>query len=384
MAKVSIYIDESYINQEGCSALYLRTYIGGSYVRIPLNIHVSLVNFNKDNFRISGKKTKELNLIINESLGRAADIILKYQVNKIVLTKDLFIQEYSNPAYFVDFFEYMEKSIHSRRNEIAETTTEQHLVQLRKLKRFRKTLLMPEIDEKFLKNYENWLLRKEKNSINTTHNALKTLKTYILRAKREKLITNNPFEFFKIKKEKTYPVFLTLDERQALIELYDSDRLKRKLQKTLRWFLFSCYTGLRISDLRTVEHEFIKNKVLIFRPIKTINTSNRKIYLPLHTKALQLIKDENKFRIKGLLFDCDSEQKMNKNIKEIIFLAKIRKHVSFHTARHTFATSMLKSMKRADGILILKELLGHENIASTMVYTHIIDDDLQAAINDFD
>jgi len=384
MASVSIYINESYVNLNNESALYLRVYINNKYIKIPLKIHAKVINFDKDKGRIKGVGQKNNNLLIKEALGRAADIILKYKVNRKELTKDLFIKEFSNPSYFTDFYKFMERKIKERKNEITETTQKQHFVQLRKLQEFKKELALSEITESFLKEYENWLLRKRKNGINTTHNALKTLKTYIKIALKEKLITENPFEFFKMKKEKKIPEFLDPEERNKLFDLYNQNTLTIKLQNTLRWFLFGCYTGLRISDIRSVTHEQIRNNLLQFRPFKTKNTTNKVVSMPLHVKALKLITDENPLRIQGKLFNCYSSQKMNEYIKEIVKKVGITKKVSFHMARHTFASLLLKSIQRADGILILKELLGHANIESTLIYTHVLDDDIRNAIENFD
>ena len=75
---------------------------------------------------------------------------------------------------------------------------------------------------------------------------------------------------------------------------------------------------------------------------------------------------------------------MNKYIKEVVHFANIEKDISFHTARHTFATLFLKKSSKANGILILQQLLGHSNIETTMVYSHVLNEDVKEAMAEFD
>ena len=96
-----------------------------------------------------------------------------------------------------------------------------------------------------------------------------------------------------------------------------------------------------------------------------------------------MIKDENNVEF-GLIFSCPAEQTMNSNIKLVAEILDIKQDLSFHSARHTFATQFLKKSKFANGILILQKLLGHSSISSTMIYSHIIDTDIDNSLSSFD
>jgi len=235
----------------------------------------------------------------------------------------------------------------------------------------------------FLKQYSNYMVRTLKNAYGTVHNNMKTIKTYILKAFRMGLIQNNPFTFVKLKAPKSFPEFLTLEERQLLLEKYNKCELNENLQRVTRWFLFSCFTGLRISDLRSITHENIQFGILSFKPIKTMSVNNNKVYIPLGQTALKLIKDEGGKK-RGLLFKCDSEKTMNENIKVVMDIVGINKKVSFHTARHTFATSFLEKAKSAKALLILQRLLGHAKLDHTLIYAHLVDEDIKNAMAEFD
>ncbi len=383
--KVSIYLNDSYVKEDKTSMVYLRIFLNKKYINIPLDISVNPDHYDKRKQRLfKGPQKIKYNHIISDALGRASNIILKYQFNKQVLVKDIFVKEFTNPAIFLDFYAFMDDQIRSRDGEITRSSVKQHMSILNKMKLFKKELLLVELDESYLKDFQKFLKSKLKNNPNTIYNALKTVRTYINIAIKLDLITKSPFRYFKMRREATYPEFLSESERDRLINLYSSNYLPDKYKSVLRWFLFSCYTGLRISDLRSSKFEDVSNKLLSIHPQKTKNVNNKRVDIPLTLFARKLINDENPNRLKGFLFDCYSESRMNKNIKEVMAVAKIDKNISFHNARHTFATLFLKKSTKANGVLILQRLLGHSNIATTMVYSHVLDDDIRNAMNEFD
>jgi len=383
MAEPTIYINDSHPRKDGNCSFYLKLFINGKYLNIPLSLSDKPENFNKETFQISGKGSKEKNLLINRALGQASDILLKYQVHNKTLTKDLFIAEFSNPAIFTDFYAFMESQIKNRQGEITDSSIKAQISILNNLKTYRKDLLLAEINEDFLKEYQKYLLKKLKMKPASSNNQFKTIKVYVSKARRMKLIDTDPFQYFKMKQVNQIPEFLTVDERDALIELYQSNKLLDNYKNVLRWFLFSCFTGLRISDLRLVKHEQIINGILSFHPFKTLNVNNNKVYIPLSKTALKLIADEST-RKTGFLFSCISEPRMNLYIKEVCKVIKLSRKISFHAARHTFATIFLQKSKNANGIIILQKLLGHKKLESTLKYSHVLDSDIKNAIQEFD
>jgi integrase len=122
-----------------------------------------------------------------------------------------------------------------------------------------------------------------------------------------------------------------------------------------------------------LKKENIIGGFLVFTVIKTINTKQNMLRIPLNENALQLISDEPpRF---GQLFHVISDQKMNDFIKVICKDDKVKifKQVSNHTGRHTFATLWLKKTK---DLAALQILLGHSDIKETMIYVHVDDDQM--------
>jgi len=372
MNKITVYVRNDYVKDNGEAAVYLRLWIKQKPVRINSGISVKPADFDPSSERIrrSHPDYRDYNLIINSCRARIIDIVKRYKLQFKELTPSLLRGEYETPSTYVDFYDFMERSINERRGEVTDITIDTHLVQLRKMKMYRKKLMFSDITEDFLKGYEKYLKIKRKNKKNTVHNSMKVIKTYLSLAKKKKLIQESPFDTFRSRTVKTERVYLTGDELRILINMYKEKDLSGSpgMHQVLRHFIFCCLTGLRMSDLRLASHEHIINDTLVLRPKKLQNVNAEIVSVPLTSLAKQLYKDENPLRINGRLFDCFADQYMNRIIKNVCRKAGINKNVTWHSARHTFATLFLE---RGGSVEILQRLLGHARITQTMVYVHI-------------
>lgn len=384
--KSSIYVNDSYVNTKSESRMYLRVYLNKKYVKIPLNIYINADDFDKDKQRVTkGKSKHTYNKIIEDSLGRVAGIALKYQVNKMKLTAAKLKKEFDaldNPG---DVYEFLKEELLITKAKHKENTHKNHEYQLNKVKRYRKSLVFEELDEDYINGLINYLKYKEHNKNNTVNATLTIYRRYLNIAVRKGYLSSSPFEVTPIaKRGNTTPFFLSEDEVNHLKNIYKRNELSGTKQKSLRYFLFGTQTGMRIGDIRFATHENIRNNILRYIPAKTDESSGIEVKVPLTKFAKQLIKDENKFRIRGLLFDCKSYSNMYQRLVEVIKYAKLPKDVGFHTARHTFATMFLRKSKNANGLIILQKLLGHSKIETTMIYSHVITDDIVKAMGEFD
>ena len=139
------------------------------------------------------------------------------------------------------------------------------------------------------------------------------------------------------------------------------------MNEILAYFLFSCYTGLRFSDVEVANSSNIIDKMYNYTPIKSRNKL-KVVKVPLTDRALAIIKDK-----KGKLFNTKCNQRTNEALKEIATCAEINKKLTFHVARHTFATSFLSLGGKVE---VLQKIMGHSKLETTMVYVHILDDDM--------
>ncbi len=234
--------------------------------------------------------------------------------------------------------------------------------------------MFSEIDQDFIKKFNRWLITEKKNSTNTRHNAFKILKAYGNIAVDKKIINENPFRKLPVSRTATDPVWLTEEELTSLVKLYDRHWLPPTLQFVLRHFLFSCFTGLRVSDVKALKAEDIIVDHIVIIPKKLQNNHAKTVRIPLCQYAKKLINDEAPFRIHGQIFNMISEQKTRVYLKDIVKVVKITKNVTFHSGRHTFATLFLK---KTHNILALQKLLGHSRIEMTMIYSHILGEEIE-------
>jgi integrase/recombinase XerD len=374
------FINPKKLKKNGKSTVYAVVHLMNKTLHINTCVEVEPERFDVENGKIKGTGVKDDNLILDRVASSINEIFVKYRLQHKQLTPDLLLQEYRNPSLVVDFYGYMEKEIADRykRKEIVEGTRKQHFSVLNKLKAFTPGLSFSQITPQFIARYTGHLRVKLKNDVNTIHKDLKCLKAYLNIAVRNGIIERNPFDVVKLKLQKTEPTHLTSEELSRLWMLYNQPgkKLKPDELKTLRHFLFMCAVGCRISDFKALSVNSLKNGKLCYTPTKTKGTSQIEIKVWLTDKAKRLIADENSRNM--ALFRPVAEQTMNKQLKLIAAASNIKKDISNHTARHTFATLFAEKTK---DVASLQRLLGHARIEQTMKYIHIseisIDEQMQ-------
>ena len=382
MSSPKVFLHTGYKKKDGTCAIYILVHIENKSLKFPTGITVDPQNFDHHKSRIKGatKDVKDKNLIIDKSLALINDIEVRYRLQQKELTADLLKREWVNPSRRIDFYAFFDEAIKERKGDIAESTIRQHKSAIEKLKRFKPKLAFSEIDHEFIESYRRWLkAAPQNNDINTIHTALKNFKTYVSIAKRKGVIEVSPFNQYSIKSAKTDRTFLNEQELESVWKLYSKNYCTGSDQLILRHFLFMCFTGLRISDFKALTADNIISDILVYNPIKTRNSNKITVKLPLNSYALRLISDEGSKTKK--LFNHLSEQKMNERIKEIVKVVKIRKEISNHCARHTFATIWINKTKDVTG---LQKLLGHSDISMTMIYVHITDQMVNEQMQNFD
>ena len=248
-----------------------------------------------------------------------------------------------------------------------QSTKENLITTINVLQEFRPGLDFKDITYTFLKDFEVYL-REKGNGINTVAKHLRQLRTIVNEAINQGYIHADayPFRKFKIKQEKGRHEFLTPDELRKLENLEINDR---KLRHVLDAFLFCCYVGLRFSDFcQLTPANFIRvngKRWLHFKSIKT----GIELRLPLHLlfegKALAILDryDITEFANLG------SNSETNKVLAVLTGMARIKKHVTYHTARHTCATLLIH---QGVPITTVQKLLGHTSVKTTEIYSEIL------------
>lgn len=226
------------------------------------------------------------------------------------------------------------------------------------------------IDKKFCSDFKEYLLSKVDN--NTAQSYFAKFKAALNIAINEDIITTNPAKNVVIKKRDTTREFLTIKEIKMLKSTPSYDIEVKNA------FLFSCFTGLRISDIRELTFEKFLDGYLHFRQQKT----DRVERIKLHPEAVDILNEQKKIRSKSesdkvFLLPLDSGT-LNKVVRNWVKEADISKRITFHCARHTFATLCLNS---DIDIYTVSKLLGHRDLKTTQIYAKLIDKKKDEAID---
>jgi site-specific recombinase XerD len=219
----------------------------------------------------------------------------------------------------------------------------------------------------------DFYLRSERNcNNNSTVKYLKNFKKIILICIANGWLDKDPFIKYKPKVRPVKRDYLTADELEAIgSQSLANDRISQVRDI----FLFSCYTGLAYADVKKLKRSEIvignDGQKWIFTSRQKTETDSR---IPLLPKALQLMeiyKEHPQCIDNGLLLPVLSNQKMNSYLKEIADACGIIKELTYHIARHTFATTVTL----ANGVSIesVSKMLGHTNIRTTQHYAKILD-----------
>lgn len=250
--------------------------------------------------------------------------------------------------------------------------TRRHLVNFMTVKHIL-NIRIKQLSRNFIVSFEQYLLStkiKDKDYSmcrNTATIYLKKLKAVINGALKKELIDRNPFAGYQLPKIKTTKiVYLTTEEVDRIKALEFSGGM----DIVRNHFLFCCGTGLRFSDSSTLREE---NIITDKNGMKWIRLDQKKTQTPLEVPMLEeAIKIYNLYNSNreetGFILPKMSHQKVNSYLKIIADQAGIKKHISHHTARHTFGTSLLE---RGVDLKIVSKLMGHTSIKSTEHYARV-------------
>ena len=304
-----------------------------------------------------------LNRQIEDKIREFKEIERRFLLKGIEFDLNILSKAGKETAYFNDFF----LSEIKNRKDIRETTKRSVMVAYHSFEQFAGKITFNKLTYKLISDYDIWLRNKgfSDHTVRTRH---KILKTYINIAIKKGLMDANdyPYRNFKIKDAKSNRIDLSFDEIEKLEQL----ELPDELEYTRDLFLFSCYTGLRFEDVIFLQKEHLKRQTDgTFEIRKKIIKTGDEIRLPVSYlfsgKALGIIekyleKSENEYIFKKI-----SNQYINRNLKALAIVIGYKKSLSFHVARHTFG-SRLAELK-PDPYLI-KELMGHKDIKTSMIY----------------
>ncbi|MBN2669840.1 MAG: site-specific integrase [Bacteroidales bacterium] len=254
------------------------------------------------------------------------------------------------------------------------TTLKTYYSNLNKLKRFKPEIFIEDIDRNFLQAYKKHLITEVGNSLNTTYKSLSFLRSLLNKAQAQGIYNEHkPFSNFPLKKAVGHRANLNRFELDKLCRFYENTKLPGQ-KNVLRYFLFSCFTGLRYVDIKNLKYSNIDGNMISMQQHKT----EQMVKIPLINQARTLIDDS---KSDNFIFESISNQKTNKHLKRIARECNINKTLTFHVARHTFATI---GLNLGIPLEVVSKLLGHTDIKTTQIYAKVQDDLLITEMKKFE
>lgn len=224
----------------------------------------------------------------------------------------------------------------------------------------------------FLVDFEVWLATKKNCSTNTIYKFLQLLRMPVLKAKRMGIVFKDPYEGYKMKKVSVDRGYLSEDE---VIAIATHEITIPRLEQVRDIFIFCCYTGLAYSDVAALRQGNIQKmfdgRLWIVTHRQKTKTNVNVPLLPMAKKILEKYNWEEADKDAPIL-PVVSNQKSNAYLKEIGDICGVEKHLTFHLARHTFATTM--TLGKGVPIESVSKMLGHTNISTTQIYARITND----------
>ena len=249
--------------------------------------------------------------------------------------------------------------------------TRRHLAEFIQSKYNISDIAINEITPMFITDFELYLRTTCKCSYNTTAKFMQFFKRIILIARNNGILIGDPFANYKIRLEKVDRGYLTEDEIKIILK---KKMVSERLENVRDLFIFSCFTGLAFSDIHGLRKEHI---VEDSNGVRWIRKGRQKTKImcniPLMEVPLKILEkySTNEYcRKHGVLFPVLCNQKMNACLKELADICGIKKTLTTHVARHTFATFAL-----ANGVSIesVAKMLGHTNVQMTRHYARVLD-----------
>jgi integrase len=351
-----------HIKEDGKKRVYLQAIIDRARVIVPVGFYLNEKDFDNRGQMVRQTCTNHetYNAEIAIALTNANNISSQFRIEKKRLTTKIFKAEFSRPSDRLDFTKFFKARLESSRQLLAPNTVKQHVTVINKLAKFRGLIDFAEVDGQFIEAFKVFLLKKEANSLATVNKLLKIVKHYTQAAIREKRIKEDPFVQIRIKEFKSNRVALSQNELTRLHAYYLSEDCKAGHRKVLQYFLFSCFTGVRISDVKLLTWENVNDGLLSYIPEKT-KSKNEPVIVPLGSEMQYLPKQTT-----GRIFRPYADQVVNRTLKKIAAALDIPKKVSYHTSRHTFGTLMAETGHLAE----TQKMMGHGSIKTSMGYIH--------------
>lgn len=364
--------------------VYLRITVDGKRTEFSIKRFIDTDRWNASAGKSKGTNddSKELNDYIDVIRKKIKKAHKEFIDEEKIITGPAIISRYTGKDTkahtLVYTFKYFIKKIKERvGKDYAEATITRYETTLTHIENFLSEyysvndILLKKLDFAFVSNLEQYFKVTRTCNHNSTMKYIKNVKKIVHFAMEQDWLDADPFFKFKTTIKEVHREFLTEEE---LINLETKEISTKRLELVRDIFVFSCYTGLAYIDVSELTRDNIRkgidgNDWIVVNRKKT-GTQSRIILLPKATEIIEKYKDHPLVEEKGTLLPIYTNQRMNGYLKEIATICEINKNLTFHLARHTFATTV--TLNNGVSIETVSAMLGHKSIRTTQIYAKVV------------
>ena len=378
---ILFFIRDSRVKKDGTASIEVVLTVNGERCSFSTGKKVKVSNWDKAKQQVRGKdeEAKSLNSFITALKAQL------YQKEAEQLDKGFIITaELLRDAYFGKVETLKEKSLleilkeHNaeRKAMVGKTVapatywvfeyTGRLLKEFIKSKYGREDLYLREINLGFIQGLHSFLLGEKKMGQNSSTKHLKFLKKLLNLAVSNSYISYNPVNAYKVERE---PVEIDYLDEEELRKVINFDTPIPRFERAKDMFLFGCFTGLSYIDIKTLSSEHFEKdgtgRIWIKKRRVKTGVLSRIPLLPIAKLILDKYKGGDK------LLPIQDPADVNKYLKDIAILCNIKKRITFHTSRHTFATTV--TLSNNISLEVVSKMLGHTNTRMTTHYAKLMD-----------
>jgi Site-specific recombinase XerD len=371
----------------GLAPIYARITVNSKRceVSVKRSIPVSAWNVGKGMAKPISPENKQLNSYLEQIRKMMVEAYQDIVVSKQIVTAEAI----KNKFYGIDLSEMtLVKLIEYHNKNCKEElrwgtlknyfTTQKYITKFLKEKLKTSDIYLHSLNYKFLADFEYYLRtykpvdHQSPMGNNTVMKHIERLRKMIKMAIRYEWLEKDPFTAFRQKFHRVERGYLT-EEELKIIESRDFSISRLQYVKDL--FIFSCYTGLAYIDVMKLTPDDIQlgidKQIWLFTKREKTDNPVRIPLLPIAIEIVNKYKEDIKSIVHGRVFPPISNQRLNSYLKEISDLCEIKKNLTFHLARHTFATTV--TLTNGVPIESVSKMLGHSRISTTQVYAKVVE-----------
>ncbi len=388
--KISYYLRSNYKNKKGKSPVMIRISLNGEMCNVgSAGLYVDPDKWDNTSSRMKSKSKEALSFnykldAITTELNQVFDSLKYNESLSVEEIKSIFL---GKDKINMTFLQVLEEYNNNAKRLIGVSIVKATYLRFDRVYRYFKDFLkqecgvkdisLKEINSQILSKFIDYLKIEKKYSQNSASKFIQHIKTASNYAVKKGLLTTDPIKDYVNSWEKVDRGYLLDDEIKTII---NKEFATERLSNVRDIFIFSCFTGLAYIDVANLTQDnLVENdgKFWIMTKRQKTNVASNILLLDIPLKIIEKYKGKTH---NNKLLPILSNQKMNAYLKEIADVCNINKKLTYHLARHTFATTI--TLEKGVPIETVSKMLGHANIKTTQTYARITKQKIEKDMTD--